>query len=280
VTADAIRPAEAAINTADAIRPAEAAAGTADATGPGILTVVGLGPGDAAHRTRAAEDAVRDAHIVLGYHAYLATCADLTGPHQSLLPSGIGAEQQRADTAVRAAAGGARVALVSSGDAGIYGMASLALTTAAALPPERRPPVRVVPGITAAVAAAALLGAPLARDFACLTLSDLRAPWEAVEARLRAVAAADLVLALYNPRSRGRSCQLGKARDVLAEYRPGDTPVGLVTDAARDGQQVELTTLATMNPASAGMHTVVIVGAASTSRLGEWLVTARSLGVL
>ncbi|MGH3785266.1 MAG: precorrin-3B C(17)-methyltransferase [Pseudonocardiaceae bacterium] len=244
----------------------------------GMLTVVGLGPGDAAHRTRAAEEAVRDAQIVLGYEAYLTACADLTGPHQCVLPSRIGAEQQRAEYAVDAAAGGARVALVSSGDAGIYGMASSALAVAAALPPGRRPAVRVVPGITAAVAAGALLGAPLARDFACLTLSDVLAPWEAVEARLRAVAAADLVLALYNPRSRGRSWQLGKARDVLAEYRPGDTPVGLVTDAARDGELVELTTLATMDPASAGMHTVVVVGAAGTSRLGDWLVTARSLG--
>ena len=244
----------------------------------GTLTVVGLGPGDPAHRTRAAEDAVRDAQLVLGYRAYLSACADLTGPNQRVIPSDIGAEQQRAEDAVWAAAGGARVVLVSSGDAGIYGMASLALTTAAALPAAQRPAVRVVPGITAALAAGALLGAPLARDFACLTLSDVLAPWEAVEARLRAVAAADLVLALYNPRSRGRSWQLGRAREVLAEYRPGATPVGLVTDAGREGEQVELTTLATLDPAKAGMHTVVIVGGASTSRLGDWLVTARSLG--
>jgi precorrin-3B C17-methyltransferase len=244
----------------------------------GLLSIVGLGPGGPAHRTRAAEDAIRKAQVVLGYHAYLTACADLTGPHQSVVPSGIGAEKQRAEDAVRTAADGARVALVSSGDAGIYGMASLALSTAAALPPVQRPSVRVVPGVTAAIAAGALLGAPLARDFACLTLSDLLASWAAVETRLRAVAAADLVLALYNPRSRGRSWQLRRACDVLAEYRPGDTPVGLVTNAGRDGERVELTTLATMDPATAGMHTVVIVGAASTSRLGDWLVTARSLG--
>ncbi|MGH3694433.1 MAG: precorrin-3B C(17)-methyltransferase [Pseudonocardiaceae bacterium] len=243
-----------------------------------MLTIVGLGPGDPAHRTRAAEEAVRDAQLVLGYRAYLSACADLTGPSQRVIPSDIGAEQQRAEDAVRAAAGGARVVLVSSGDAGVYGMASLALTTAAALPAAQRPAVRVVPGITAALAAGALLGAPLARDFACLTLSDVLAPWEAVEARLRAVAAADLVLALYNPRSRGRSWQLGRAQEVLAEYRPGATPVGLVTDAGREGEQVELTTLATLDPAKAGMHTIVIVGGASTSRLGDWLVTARSLG--
>jgi precorrin-3B C17-methyltransferase len=246
----------------------------------GTLSIVGLGPGGAAHRTRAAEDAVRGAHLVVGYQAYVHACADLTGPHQRLLPSGIGAEHQRAQDAVRAAASGSQVALVSSGDAGIYGMASLALTAAATLAPTQRPAVRVIPGITAAVAAAALLGAPLARDFACLTLSDVLAPWNVVEARLRAVAAADLVVALYNPRSRGRPWQLGRAREVLAEYRPGDTPVGLVTDAGRDSEQVELTTLATLDPARAGMHTVVIVGGTSTSRLGDWLVTARSLGAL
>jgi precorrin-3B C17-methyltransferase len=136
----------------------------------------------------------------------------------------------------------------------------------------------VVPGITAAIAAAALLGAPLARDFACLSLSDLLTPWETVETRLRAVAGADLVLALYNPRSRGRPWQLHRARDVLVEYRPGDTPIGLVTDVGRAGEHMELATLATLDPGRAGMRTVVIVGAAGTRRLGTWLVTARSPG--
>src|SRR6185312_17358701 len=107
----------------------------------GTLTVVGLGPGGATHRTRAAEDAIRNAQVVLGYRAYLTACADLTSPEQSVLPSDIGAEQDRAEDAVRRAAGGERVALVSSGDAGIYGMASLALTAAAALPAAQRPAV-------------------------------------------------------------------------------------------------------------------------------------------
>lgn len=245
----------------------------------GTLTIVGLGPGGPAHRTHAAEDAVRDAGVVVGYRGYLAHCADLTGPHQLLMPGAMGAEEQRAADAVRAAADGARVALVSSGDAGIYGMASLALTAVAALPEPRRPVVRVVPGITAASAAGALLGAPLARDFACLTLSDRLAPWATVEARLRAVAAADLVLALYNPRSTERVWQLGRAREVLTEYRPGSTPVGLVSNAGRDGERVELTTLTGLDPGAAGMTTVVIVGASGTARLGDWLVTARSLAV-
>jgi precorrin-3B C17-methyltransferase / cobalt-factor III methyltransferase len=245
----------------------------------GTLSVVGLGPGGPAHRTRAVEDAVRDADIVVGYSTYLAACADLISSHQTLVPGTMGAEEQRAVDAVDAAADGARVTLVSSGDAGIYGMAALALTTAAALPAQRRPAVRVVPGVTAAAAAGALLGAPLARDFACVSLSDLLTPWEAVEARLRAVAAADLVLALYNPRSAGRPWQLGRARDVLADHRPDDTPIGLVTDAGRDGERVELTTLAELDPSRAGMRTVVIIGSSQTTRIGDWLVTARSLAV-
>ena len=243
----------------------------------GSLTVVGLGPGDPAHRTHAAEAAVRQAQVVVGYRAYLAACTDLIGAHQQVRSGAMGAEQERATDAVRAAAEGARVALVSSGDAGIYGMAALALSTAAELPTGRRPAVRVVPGVTAATAAGALLGAPLARDFACLTLSDLLAPWEVIEARLRAVAAADLVLALYNPRSVRRPWQLSHTRDVLLEYRPGATPVGIVTDAGRDGERVDLSTLASMDPATAGMHSMVIVGGSSTCRLGDWLVTARSL---
>lgn len=250
---------------------------TGSRTVVGQLTIVGLGPGGPAHRTRAAEQAVRDAEVVVGYRAYLDQCADLTSRTQTLLPGAMGAEAQRAADAVYAAADGARVVLVSSGDAGVYGMASLALSTAAGLAAARRPPVQVVPGITAATAAAALLGAPLARDFACLTLSDLLAPWQAVEVRLRTLAATDLALALYNPRSRGRPWQLRRALEVLREHRPGATPTGLVTDAGRDDERVTLSTLDTLDPAAAGMRSVVIVGSSATARLGDWLVTAREV---
>ncbi|MGI8666809.1 MAG: SAM-dependent methyltransferase, partial [Jatrophihabitans sp.] len=180
----------------------------------GQLALVGLGPGGPDHRTQAAERAVREASVVIGYERYLQQCADLTGPSQELIAGRMGEEEQRAALAVGRAADGARVALVSAGDIGIYGTASLALQLAAELPLERRPQVRVLPGVTAAAAGAALLGAPLARDFACLTLSDLLAPWELVEQRLRALAVSGLVLALYNPRSAGRPWQLGRAREV------------------------------------------------------------------
>src|SRR5207302_2265342 len=135
---------------------------------------------------------------------------------------------------LKLAQGGRRVALVSSGDAGVYGMASLLLETAENLPEVE---IEVIPGITAATAAAALLGAPLGHDFACVSLSDLLTPWDVIERRLNAAAEGDLVLALYNPLGRRRTWQLPRARDILLGQRRPGTPVGLVTRAFRPGTQ-------------------------------------------
>lgn len=244
----------------------------------GLLTVVGLGPGGVEHRTPAAADAVREADVVLGYAAYVDACADLVRPEQTVVRGKMTEESRRAEQAVELASAGQRVALVSSGDAGVYGMATLALSTAAAMDPSVRPEVKVLPGVTAALASSALAGAPLAHDFACLTLSNLLTPWEEVERRLRAIAAADLALALYNPRSAGRPWQLGRACEVLLEHRDPSTPVALVTDATRAGQQVELTTLGGMDCSTVGMTTTVLVGSSTTQRIGDWLVTPRSAG--
>ncbi|WP_206795432.1 precorrin-3B C(17)-methyltransferase [Amycolatopsis sp. MtRt-6] len=243
----------------------------------GELALVGLGPGGPEHRTPAAATAVREADVVVGYEYYLKLCADITTPDQELVAGRMGEEAERADVAVRRASAGARVALVSTGDIGVYGMASLALQLTAGLPAGKRPAVRILPGVTAAVAAAALLGAPLARDFACLTLSDVLAPWELVERRLRALAGSGVVLALYNVRSAARPWQLGRAREVLLESRPGSTPVGVVTNAARDGEQAAVTTLGELSADGIGMNTVLIVGAASTSLHDGWMVTDRAL---
>jgi cobalt-precorrin 5A hydrolase/precorrin-3B C17-methyltransferase len=136
-------------------------------------------------------------------------------------------------------------------------------------------PFEVVPGVTAGLAAAALLGAPLAHDHAVISLSDLLTPWTAIEARLRAASAADLVVALYNPRSRGRSWQLDAARRVLLEHRAAETPVGVVTDATRPGQQVALTTLGELDPETVGMTTCVVVGSSATTITGGRMVTPR-----
>ena len=239
----------------------------------GRLTVVGLGPGGAEHRTPAAEAAVRDAEVVIGYGPYVDACADLLGPAHEVVRSPIGDEVVRAKTALAEAGAGRRVALVSSGDPGVYAMATVVLERVAEEASDVD--IDVVPGVTAALAAASLLGAPLAHDHAMISLSDLLTPWSAIEARLRAAAAADLVVALYNPRSSGRSWQLDAARRVLLEHRSPETPVGVVTDATRPGEQVALTTLGGLDPDTVGMTTCVVVGSSATTVTGGRMVTPR-----
>jgi precorrin-3B C17-methyltransferase len=234
---------------------------------------VGLGPGGPAHRTPAAADAVRGADVVVGYGPYVDLCADLLGAGPEVVRGTMGEEAARADEALERAVSGQRVALVSSGVAGVYGMAARTLARAAALaaPPE----IVVVPGVTAALAAGALLGAPLADDWASLSLSDLHVPWERVEQRLAAVAGAGLALALYNPRSRGRTAQFDRALEVLRAVRPDDTPVGLVTDAGREGETVEVTTLGALDPERVTMRTVVVIAGESGAVEGPWVVAQR-----
>jgi cobalt-precorrin 5A hydrolase/precorrin-3B C17-methyltransferase len=240
----------------------------------GHLRLVGLGPGGVAHRTPAATAAVRHAEVVIGYAPYLDQCAELLSPAQEVIRSPIGDEVARAQLAVGAAAAGQRVALVCSGDSGVYAMASLAFEVAAGagLDPAT---IEVVPGVTAAIAAAALLGAPLGHDHVSISLSDLLTPWDQIEARVRAAADADLVVTFYNPRSRGRDWQLDKARALLLDRRPPSTPVGIVTDAGRPEERVEVTTLAELDVERVGMTTAVIVGASTSYVVGGRIVTPR-----
>jgi cobalt-precorrin 5A hydrolase/precorrin-3B C17-methyltransferase len=165
---------------------------------------------------------------------------------------------------------GHAVALVGSGDVGVYAMASPALAVAGA-----DIDVVGVPGITAGLAAAALLGAPLGHDHAIISLSDLHTPWEIIERRIRAAAEGDFVVAFYNPRSQGRDWQLGAALEILARHRPPATPAGVVRDAFRPGEQVLLTTLAELDPGIVDMRSVVIVGSASTRAIAGRMVTPR-----
>jgi cobalt-precorrin 5A hydrolase/precorrin-3B C17-methyltransferase len=223
-----------------------------------------------AHRTAAAERAVRQADVVIGYRAYLDQCADLLQARQSVVASPIGDEVVRAKTALAEAAVGQRVAVVCSGDAGIYGMASIVLELA-----DGSVDVEVVPGVTAALAAAAVLGAPLGHDHAAVSLSDLLTPWDVIERRLQALSEADFVVTLYNPRSRGRSWQLDAARQIFLSHRPATTPVGVVTDAGRPGQTVTLTTLGTLDAGTVGMTTCVVIGSTSTTVVAGRLVTPR-----
>jgi cobalt-precorrin 5A hydrolase/precorrin-3B C17-methyltransferase len=239
---------------------------------PGSVAVVGLGPGHPRHRTPAAAAAVRSADVIIGYDLYVEQCGDLVGPAQTVLRSPIGAEADRCRDALRRAADGARVALVCSGDPGVYAMATLIHELA---PGFGSPPIEVVAGITAGSAAAALLGAPLAHDHAFVSLSDLLTPWALIERRLRAVADGDLAVALYNPRSARRTWQLGAAQSILLEARPPSTPVGIVTDATRPDQNVVLTTLAELDPDSVGMRSIVVIGSSTTIIVDGHMITPR-----
>jgi cobalt-precorrin 5A hydrolase / precorrin-3B C17-methyltransferase len=236
----------------------------------GRLAVVGLGPGERDLVTPRAITELRRASVVVGLDRYIDQIRDVLRPGTRVLSSGLGQEEERAFTAVMQARGGHAVALVGSGDAGVYAMASPALAMAGA-----DIDVVGVPGITAGLAAASLLGAPLGHDHALISLSDLHTPWEVIERRVRAAAAGDFVVIFYNPRSADRDWQLGAALAILAEHRPPGTPAGIVRNAYRPGQQVLLTTLAELDPAAVDMHTVVIVGSTSTLIVADRMVTPR-----
>ncbi|HWQ10768.1 MAG TPA: precorrin-3B C(17)-methyltransferase [Holophaga sp.] len=238
----------------------------------GSLTVVGIGPGHPLDRTRRAEEAIARAEVVAGYDLYLEHIADLLEGKEQIR-SGMTAEVERCRAALAAAASGRRVALVSSGDAGIYGMAGLALemTTREGF----QIPIEIVPGVSAASAAAAAFGAPLMLDWACLSLSDLLVDWSIIRARLEAVTAADLVVAIYNPRSRSRVRQLEEAVEILLKHRPATTPVGIGTALGAPDQRLVLSTLERLCGEEVGMRSLVIIGN-STSRVeAGWLLTPR-----
>jgi cobalt-precorrin 5A hydrolase / precorrin-3B C17-methyltransferase len=186
--------------------------------------------------------------------------------------SPIGAERARVSEALQRAAAGERVALVCSGDPGIYAMASLVCELA---PSHGDPPVTVVPGVTAALAAAAVLGAPLGHDHAAVSLSDLLTPWAVIERRLRAVAEGDFTVSLYNPRSKRRTTQLDRALEILAAHRPPATPAAIVTDVGRPAQRVVRTTLADFDPEQVDMLSLVVVGSSTTRWQGDRMVTPR-----
>jgi cobalt-precorrin 5A hydrolase/precorrin-3B C17-methyltransferase len=236
----------------------------------GRLAIVGLGPGADDLRTPRAAAELRRASVVVGLDQYVEQIRHLLRPGTEVHASGLGDEEQRAADAVALAGKGHAVALIGSGDAGIYGMGSPALERAGA-------DIEVVgvPGVTAAVAAAALLGAPLGHDHVLISLSDLHTPWPVIERRVAAAAAADLVTCFYNPRSRERHWQLAAALDMFREHRPPATPVGAVRQAGRPGQRVWTAPLDTFDAGEVDMLTTVVVGSSTTRMVATRMVTPR-----
>ena len=244
----------------------------------GKLFVVGLGPGARAAMTGQALEAIRRADVIVGYSGYFAAIEDLIGGKDRLaLP--LTQETERARLAVEHLRRGRMVCVISSGDPGVYAMASLVLERVAAEDEALLDAVMVVPGVSAVNAAAALLGAPLGHDFAVVSLSDLLTPWDVIERRLRAAAEADFVLVLMNPRSQRRDWQYRRAQEILAARRSADAPVGVVRNAYRPGQEIAITTVGRMAEAAVDMFSTVIVGNSHTRRFGNVVVTPRGYAV-
>ncbi|MGC4000280.1 MAG: precorrin-3B C(17)-methyltransferase [Anaeromyxobacter sp.] len=245
----------------------------------GSLKVVGLGPGAHDQLTPAARAALEEAEVVLGYRPYL----ELAGPllaGKARVDGRMRGETDRARDAIDRARQGRRVALVSSGDAGVYGMAGLVLEILRDQGWRRGDgfDLAVLPGVTALGSCAALAGAPLGHDFCAISLSDLLTPWEVIARRLEAAAAADFVVGLYNPASTRRRRPLAEAHAILSRHRPATTPVAVVTDAYREGQRVVLSDLGRLLSEEIGMTTTVVVGATSTFAFEGYLVTPRGYG--
>ena len=236
----------------------------------GRLTLVSLGPGEDALIPPLAREALATSELVVGLGQYVERIRHLLRPGTRVLTLPLGEEVERAEKALAEARAGGSVALVSSGDVGVYAMGSPALELA-----EEDVEVIVVPGITAAQAAASLLGSPLGHDHCSISLSNLLTPWEVIENRVRAAALGDFVISLYNPRSKGRDWQLGKVQKILLEHRPPDTPVGIVRDAYRPTQGVVVTDLASLRPEDVDMLTLVLVGNSQTRLVAGKMVTPR-----
>ncbi|MDX9871159.1 MAG: precorrin-3B C(17)-methyltransferase [Clostridia bacterium] len=235
------------------------------------LYVVGIGPGDERNMTAACRNVLRQADVIVGYSKYVELVAPLH-PGKRTLDTPMTRETERCRTALNLAVQGQTVVVVCSGDAGVYGMAGLIYELSGQYPPVE---IEIIPGVTAALAGAAVLGAPLTHDFAVISLSDLLTPWELIEKRLVCAATADFCLALYNPASKKRQDYLQKACAILLEFKSPGTVCGLVRNIGREGERAEIMTLEQLGQAPIDMFTTVFVGNAQTKKLNGKMVTPR-----
>lgn len=233
--------------------------------------VVGLGPGAGEQMTVRAEKILEACPVILGYTVYIDLVREQY-PEKKFLSTPMKQEVKRCQMAFEEAVKGQDVAMVCSGDAGVYGMAGLIYEVGREYPEIK---IEIIPGITAATGGAAVLGAPLMHDFAVISLSDLLTPWEKIEARLRAAAAADFVICIYNPSSRKRKDHLARACRILREYKRADTVCGIVKNIGRDGEEKKILTLEELEQTEADMFTTVYVGNEQTKNLDGYMVTPR-----
>lgn len=237
------------------------------------IYVAGIGPGDGQDITPAVMKAVGESDVVIGYKYYFQFIQRYVGENAECVDTGMRRERQRAELAFEYAESGKTVCVISSGDAGIYGMAPLVWE----MKKERQSDVEIItiPGISAFQKAASLLGAPMGHDFCVISLSDLMTPWHLIERRIRAAAEADFVTAVYNPKSNGRYWQLYRLKEIFMKYRRADNAVGYVRQAGREDEQVALTTLEDFDPEQVDMFTIVIIGNSQTYNWQRKMITPR-----
>ncbi len=242
----------------------------------GMIYIVGTGPGSLEHITPAARDAIGRSDVVVGYGTYLELIKVLL-KDKDVVSTGMTQEVDRCRKAIDIAREGKTVAIISGGDPGVYAMAGLVFELLRSEEEKggNLPVVEVIPGISALNAAASRLGAPLMHDFACISLSDRLTPWDVIEKRLEAAAAADFVIVLYNPRSKGRAGHLSRARELVLKHRAAKTAVGIVKGAMREQETVIITDLANMQDADVDMQTTVIIGSSKTFVWNNLLITPR-----
>lgn len=238
----------------------------------GKIYVVGIGPGNKEQMSLMALRALEESEVIVGYKTYINLIEGLL-EGKEVINSGMKREVERCELTIDKAQGGRTVSIVSSGDPGVYGMAGIILELIHKKNSDIE--VEIVPGITAANAAAASLGAPLMHDYAVISLSDLLTDWEVIKKRIDCAAAGDFIIALYNPRSKGRVNQIVEAREIIMKHRSAKVPVGIVRNAKRQGEEATITNLENMLNYEIDMFTIVIIGNTNTYEANNMMITPR-----
>lgn len=234
--------------------------------------MVGIGPGATDEISQKALNVLKSAETIVGYKLYIDLIADIV-KNKHIIASAMRKEIERVQLAIQEAQSGKTVCIISSGDPGVYGMAGLVLEMVSK--ENLSLPVEIIPGIPAANAAAAVLGAPLMHDYAVISLSDLLTPWEIIEKRVECASEADFVIVLYNPKSSQRDWQIEKTANIILQHKLPATPVGIVKDASREGESVVITTLDKMTSCPIDMTTIIIIGNSTTFIYNNYMVTKR-----
>ncbi|MDR7870496.1 MAG: precorrin-3B C(17)-methyltransferase [Tissierellaceae bacterium] len=236
------------------------------------LYVVGIGPGGLEHMTYKAVEVIKKSEVIVGYTPYIEYLGDLADGKE-LISTGMRGELERCNAAIDMVRNGKDTSIISTGDAGLYGMAGPILELATDIE------VEIIPGVTAAFSAAAELGSPIMHDYASISLSDLLTPWEVIVNRVQKAAEADFVISIYNPKSKGRKAHLEKAIEIILQYRDGSTPVGIVRNSGRPDTNITITTLSEIDYESVDMLCVLIIGNSNTFIRDKQIITPRGYNI-